>query len=69
MKLTIETDTQPVDLFSLEVQELQCTRRVYIDDKRLPTTLEQIFLCGLDSATGEYLDQIEKEMKGKQSDN
>ena len=59
MKLSLIYKTEPVNVFSLEIEDLSLPPEVYIDDKRCPPALEAIILRGLDSAMNEYLDNVE----------
>ncbi len=64
MKLTIQTRCEPIEIFGqfnpvdLSIPD----RKVFIDDKEVPPALSRIILLGIDVASEQYLDLVEKQM-------
>lgn len=65
MKMDIRQEIEPIDVLGrLEPVELTSNKlQVYLDDKRVPPTLEKIILTGLHVLMHDYLDDVEAEMK------
>lgn len=65
MKLEVKANMNPTDIWGkLEPEDFVFKRQVYLDGRRLPPSLETVFLTGLDHLGEVYvkaaLDEIKK---------
>ena len=65
MKLNIVTKIEPIDIMG-RFDPMDLTppvRELYINEERVPPTLEKIILIGIDVLGEQYLKSIEEQMK------
>lgn len=64
MKLTLLVRQAPIEVVGLlEAQTQPTITEVYLDDKRVPPTLERIILLGMNTMQEQYLNEVEMMMR------
>lgn len=63
MKLTVVQAIEPVSIVGRTLELFPTDERhVFIDDKPVPPALAKVILLGLDVATEQYMDSLDREL-------